>query len=233
MHYLDPSRRVALREILVLFAALFLPGIMAQAGPIDPNAFNSIAHHLQTMTIALAQSLLILHIVNLHDETDVGRFGFVPLRPRDLLPAVGIGFLLLLVVLPIGLLDQTLFGTEEGLPSGVRFRLDRPELLPLVIPTSLAIGYREELFFRAFLLPRLDDLGVSMVGAVAISTAAFAVGHLYQGLLGGVVAVIMGVILSAVFLRRRNVHVVAIAHAFYNAAVLTSSYFIFPSIVFP
>jgi hypothetical protein len=220
-----------LREILVLFAALFLPGIMAQAGPIDPGAFNSLTYHLQTITLALAQSLLILHIVSLHDDADAHRFGFVRLRLRDLVPAVGIGLLLLLVVLPMGALEQTLFGNDQGLPSGVRFELDRPELLPMVIPTSIAIGYREELFFRAFLLPRLGDLGVPTAGAVAISTAAFAVGHLYQGILGGAVTAIMGVILAAVFLRRRNVHVVAIAHAFYNAAVLTSSYFVFPNIV--
>ncbi|MFW5728246.1 MAG: CPBP family intramembrane glutamic endopeptidase [bacterium] len=227
MHQNDVPRRVLLREILVLFAALFLPGIIAQSGTIDPGAFNNITYHVQTITIALAQSLLVLHVLSLHGDTGTERFGFVPLRLSRVAVGLAVGVGLILIVLPVGALEQVLSERSGNVTPGVRFRLERPELLPLVIPTSLAIGYREEVFFRAFLLPRLEDLGASPATAVIVSTAAFAVGHLYQGILGGVVAAAIGAVLAIVFLRRRDVHVVAVAHAAYNAAVLMTSYFIF------
>ncbi len=227
MQHNGTPRRVLLREILVLFSALFLPGIIAQAGTIDPGAFNNVTYHIQTITIALAQSLLVLHVLSLHEDTDRGRFGFVPLRLSRVALGLALGVGLILIVLPIGALEQVLSGEEGSITTGVRFRLERPELLPLVIPTSLAIGYREEIFFRAFLLPRLEELGASPATAVIISTAAFAVGHLYQGILGGIVTAAIGAVLAIVFLRRRDVHLVAVAHAAYNAAVLTTSYFIF------
>lgn len=224
MHQMDRRSRVLLREILVLFAALFLPGMLAQTGSIDPGAFNSVTYHVQTITAALAQCLLILHVLGLHPDTVRERHGILRLTGGTLLLGVALGLLLLGLALPVGLLEEIFGG--RGSTGGIRFRLERLELVPLAILTSLAIGYREELFFRAFLIPRLEDLGTSRTLAVVISAGAFSLGHLYQGILGGVVTAMIGVLLAVAFLRRRNLHMVAIAHGLYNAAVLTTSYFV-------
>jgi membrane protease YdiL (CAAX protease family) len=212
--------------MLVLFAALFLPGILAQTGSVDPGAFNSVTYHIQTMTLSLAQCLLVLHILTLHPNHDPNRFGIRSPQLRPVLLGAVLGIGLLVLVMPVGALEEYLSEGDRALTPGVRFSLDRPELLPLVIPTALAIAYREEVFFRAFLIPRLQDLGMSPTSAVVISTAAFSLGHLYQGILGGLVTAVIGALLGVLFLRYRDVHLVAVAHGVYNAAVLATSYFI-------
>jgi len=55
---------------------------------------------------------------------------------------------------------------------------------------------------------------------VAASTALFAAGHVYEGPLAVAITATLGVLLSAAWLRRRSLHVVAIGHGAYNTAVL-------------
>ncbi len=199
---------------------------MAQTGRIDADAFNSATYHLQTVTASLAQCLLVLHVLALHPNHDPLRFGLVAPRVRTIALGFILGLGLLLLVLPMGALEQYLSENGRSLTPGVRFTVERPELLPLILPTALAIGYREELFFRAVLIPRLQQLGMPPASAIVLSTAAFSIGHLYQGILGGVVTAAIGAVLGIVFLRYRDLHLIAVAHGVYNAAVLATSYFI-------
>ena len=55
---------------------------------------------------------------------------------------------------------------------------------------------------------------------MAVSSLLFAAGHLYQGLFAFVFALVQGVFLAMVFVRARNLHVTALAHAAYNFSVL-------------
>ncbi len=55
---------------------------------------------------------------------------------------------------------------------------------------------------------------------MAASTALFCVGHIYEGVMGVVVAASLGVLFALVYLRLKNLHVIAFAHGLYNTLVL-------------
>ena len=57
---------------------------------------------------------------------------------------------------------------------------------------------------------------------VAFGSLLFALGHIYQGAGAFLVTAVIGVFLSWLFLRARNVHVVALAHGIYNYLVLVT-----------
>jgi membrane protease YdiL (CAAX protease family) len=128
------------------------------------------------------------------------------------------------VLLVAALLLRLIPGADrQFLSGGFRYRLGDWRLAPLALLFGLVIGYREELFFRGYLLTRLAEAGVPAALAVAGSTLLFAMGHLYQGPAGFVTALALGAYFGALFTRRRNLHRLALAHGFYNAAVLVAS----------
>ncbi len=78
---------------------------------------------------------------------------------------------------------------------------------------SVSAGIAEELVFRSFLILVLFQASGSMVTAVVISVAAFAVAHAYQGVVGVVRVVALGLVLTAPFLLTGSVYPSMIAHA--------------------
>jgi len=86
---------------------------------------------------------------------------------------------------------------------------------PLILCLLLA-SITEEIFFRSWMLSTLMASGLSRVLTVAISVAAFALIHLWQGLHGVVVAALVGLIYALFFLYRRNLFVLIGGHAIYN-----------------
>jgi membrane protease YdiL (CAAX protease family) len=78
---------------------------------------------------------------------------------------------------------------------------------------SLSAGIAEELVFRSFLIGALATATGSLATAVAISVAAFAVSHAYQGVVGVLRVVLLGVVLTAPFLLTGSVYPSMVAHA--------------------
>jgi membrane protease YdiL (CAAX protease family) len=87
------------------------------------------------------------------------------------------------------------------------------------IASCAVTGYLEESFFRAYLLTKMESLGVTAAKSIALSVALFSLCHSYEGPWGLVNAALAGSALSIVFLRRRSVHAAAWAHAAYNSFV--------------
>ncbi len=209
------------KEIAILFGLLFLPGYLAQQSVVDSRLFESVSFHLSFWVLAVPQILIVLYVLELQDLNDKDAFG---LR-RFSLRALGVGMLgyvgVFLMLIPVGLFFLALPESRTtGLFGEFRFVLRNPQMLPLIILTFVGVGYREELFFRAYMIGRLDHAGVGRLPALAISTVLFALGHVYQGLSGFLVALVLGVYFGALFQRTRNLHVVAIAHALYNTTAL-------------
>ena len=96
-------------------------------------------------------------------------------------------------------------------------------LIPLALVFAVVTGYREELFFRGYLITRFTEMGVPAPAAVGVGALLFALGHIYQGSGGFAAALILGVLFGLLFVQRRNLHRLAVAHALYNALVLTAS----------
>ncbi len=220
-----PKRRNLL-ELLLIFAAFYLPGMIWSGSAPQADPHELAVFLVQFLTAALPQLALFAYLLHLRGVTDGAGsrwadFGVTKPRPADLLWAL---FVALGVLLLLGLLGLAITylpgGARRFFQSGYRWRLTDARLLPLALLFSLVTGYREELFYRAYLLTRLGQAGLPPSLAVAASSLLFAAGHAYQGPTGLAVALLMGVYFALVFLRLRNLHRLAWAHALYNMAVL-------------
>ncbi len=200
-------------EVLVVFAALFLPGYFSAPG----DAFGR--GLVLFLAVALFQTLLLLYLMSLRGPAALVRSGVRAPRAGDLLVAVAAAAALLALSASLGwvvshLGDAARRALEPRLPVVARAA---PAALALL---SLATGYREELFYRCYLVTRLSAMGVPAAASVAAAAAVFAVGHAYQGPLAALLAVVQGAAFGALLLRGTSLHGLALAHALYNFAVL-------------
>lgn len=133
------------------------------------------------------------------------------------LEAIGLGILL-------GAAGATVLAGLAVLAIGKLLRLRETALLDYLIPRtasekiafvglSVSAGIAEELVFRSFLIGALEAAGASLGAAVAVSVAAFAVSHSYQGLSGVVRVATLGLILTAPFVLTGSVYPSILAHA--------------------
>ncbi len=219
----DP-RRIAL-EASLLFLAFFMPGYIAQAGLALRGPVTDFAM-LQSIAAGIPQFFLMAWIAGALTRRGGADWGFAALGPRDLLWILLVTVTCFAAVTPFFLLVTVLPPSwSRALSLGYRWGLRGPGQLPLALLFSLTAGYREEFFFRAYLLRRFSQLSLAPAPGVAISTALFCAGHVYEGPLGVAIAAALGLVLAVAYLSRRNLHVVAIAHTLYNAVVLSLSLF--------
>ena len=209
------------KEIAILFALLFLPGYLTQQNVNDPRIFESLSFHLSFWIMAVPQILIVLYVLEIQNLRDAPPFGLSRITLRSvgggLLGFLGIPF----VFLPVGALFLLLPESwTESLLGEFRFRLSNPEMLPIVVATFLVVGYREELFFRSYLIGRLEDAGAPASLSLPASTLLFALGHVYQGISGFIVALLLGIYFAVLFRKTRNIHLVSIAHGVYNSVAL-------------
>ncbi len=84
---------------------------------------------------------------------------------------------------------------------------------------SICAGFGEELAYRAYAIPAVMVAGGSAAAALALTSAAFAVLHSYQGVLGVVRTGVVGVIMGAVFLHTGSVWPPIVAHVLIDLSV--------------
>jgi uncharacterized protein len=132
------------------------------------------------------------------------------------------------VSLPIGLVlalldrTQSVMSERLGALSGVLGDLRFATL----IPTLVVLALLEEVVFRGFLLPRARVLTGRWWVAVAVVQLLFGLGHLYEGALAVFQTMMLGVYFSAVFLWRRHLGAVIVAHAAFNTFMLATLWFL-------
>lgn len=78
--------------------------------------------------------------------------------------------------------------------------------------TVLRAAVIEEVFYRGYAIERLQRLTGSMPVAIALPLIAFAAAHYRQGTGGVLIALVMGAILSVLFVKRRDLTAVMTAH---------------------
>ncbi len=208
-------------EMLLLFSAFFLPGYLGQASMTASVAVDPVAMMLQAIALGIPQLLLMVYVVSVQPDGSLDNWGIVALRPRDGAPIALLLACSLTVIIGFMGLARLLPQNGAGLLyRGYRWGLARPSQIPLALLFGLTVGYREEFFFRAYLLRRLDQAGLPSWAGLALSTALFSAGHLYEGFLGVALAACLGALFSIAYLRRGSLHVVAISHGLYNAVAL-------------
>jgi membrane protease YdiL (CAAX protease family) len=206
------QRRLAL-EIVLLFAVLFLSGFLQQR-PEPGSRYSDIANiAFSYLMTGIPQILLVLYVISIEGTGTFADFGVVPLRGRDSLLTLAVLAGIFAVAAPALFLPG----------GGLRWRLGSASGLPSALALCMVSGYREELFFRAYLLTRLGQIGVPAGFAVAGGSLLFSLGHLYEGPLAVALTAVQGVYLSLVFLKLKNLHVLAIAHGAYNFTMLCAS----------
>ncbi len=216
------NRRLLALEMALLFAAFFLTAFLGQGTePWEPGRDSHFADISRIaasyLMIGIPQILLILYIIGIQGNGTLADFGVVPLRLRDPLLILAVLAGALAIAAPAFLLPEVLPG------GGLRWRLENASALPSAFALCLVSGYREELFFRAYLLTRLGQIGIPAGFAVAGASLLFSLGHLYEGPIAVAVTAVQGVYLSLIFMRRKNLHVISIAHGAYNFILLCIS----------
>lgn len=213
--------RGLLGEAALLFIVLFLPGYLG-GGSAVPQPATAM---LQSIAFGLPQALLVAHLLRLQPDLPRERYGFVRPTRRDAVATVlvlagAIALAGVFIALPALLPAVSDLGA-----AGYRWRLRSAVELPLALAFGLVAGYREELYFRAYLLGRLEEAGVPVTAATAASTALFAAGHLYEGPFGVAFAATLGLYFALCFLRTRSLHACALAHGLLNSGLLALGHF--------
>ncbi len=212
-----------------MFAVMFLPGYLAQAGAseaVAADAFDNPLFHLQNLAVGVPHILLLLFIVKIRQSVSLDAVGWVRIKPADIL----LGVTAAASALALSVAVTTLFSLIAGGNTRDTFSFAGPSatMLPAVVATGIVTGYREELFFRSYLITRLRSAGIGAVPAVATSVFLFSIGHLYQGLLGFFVTIILGLFFSILYLYTGKLHTAAIGHAGYNILALYISNLLIP-----
>ena len=199
----------ALFEPFILYIILFLSGSSGQSADIALSV--TLAQELYRILLYTIPSLALIWYLLLRKPL----FNLNRIKPgiADLISA-GIAFPgLLLIGFSIALSSPYFTGIQQG---------------PLIIPPSgkltwtvlifscLLTGYLEESFFRFYLLSKFKMIGLDPVKAALVSTAMFAICHIYEGPWGFLNAALCGILLAFIFLRYRSLHGIAISHGLYN-----------------
>jgi uncharacterized protein len=213
-----------LLEAALLFAALWL-GSYLPSGPASFSLGEPL-YHLGLLVTSLARALFLLYFLAAAEGLPF--FGIGPLKPRDLpwalLAAAGAA-LIALVPSALAALLSSLGAAAPQLSNPLLDSVARPSaspllVAPLVLLSSLAVGYSEELFFRVYLISRLEDGGLPVFWACATASLLFGGAHGAQGILGIVLGTALGAWFAWLWSRRRNLHEIALGHALYDAAVM-------------
>ncbi|MCX7426031.1 MAG: CPBP family intramembrane metalloprotease [Planctomycetia bacterium] len=91
----------------------------------------------------------------------------------------------------------------------------------LILADCCAVGFSQELFGRAYLIPRLEAMTGTTVKAVVLSVLLFGFLHLYQGLDGVTGSLIAATVWGIAFCLTRRVWPVAISHALTDFVIIT------------
>ena len=208
-------------EIMLLFFCFFLPAIYYTKPQQGTEDFNLALNMVQYITTSIPQLLLLMYIIWIKKEVVLKNFGIVLPRLNDLLLGIVLAATLFIFIFLLSLLLQLIPEKNRNfiLPENPLIIQDKSNIF-LVILFSLVTGYKEELFFRSYLLTRLRQLGIRTLPAVITGSLLFAILHLYEGLFGFLFAGIAAVYFSIIYIKTKSLNLIALSHAIFNAAMI-------------
>lgn len=167
---------------------------------------------------------------------------FAPLRGRVVLMGLyglagGVATYVINAIVSVGFIMVT-GGIEKhiGMAKEQHEALSSFAAIPLwvMIPVVIIAGCYEDIVFRGFLLGRLRILfrtSKAWIGdlvAIAVSSAIFGLGHIYQGWFGVMKTTAAGVCLAILVLLTKSVWPAMIAHAGIDASTIVMLHFLTP-----
>ena len=206
-------------EALILYFVLFFPGVLILSSPdwLAQGAgavlhFSMLRELGHSVTYTLPSFALLLYLIS--DKKGVSSLKEICPTQKDILPFV-IGLPVLIIIGMFIAFLVSLFVTIPPPP-----RIEGPHNFVgwvVVVLACLGTGYLEELYFRYYLLSRMEKAVPQAAVRVIFSTILFA--FIHDSPWGIVNAAIAGLFLSALFLKFRSLHGIALAHAGYNMFV--------------
>ena len=205
----------------MLGAVTVLPTVGLAAVVADPLVPFAVAGALAVSAVQLA----IIALIMTRRRAPKREFG-LHFQLAEIWHAVPVAAGGVALLVAFGVAAQALpEAVSNRVAEGYRWQIPSLLRLPLAVPFLLLAAYREELFFRAFLITTLRGLRAPNWAAIAISSFLFGAGHLYQGVFAAVVSAALGAYLGAWYLRAAAVHRLAIGHALFNLIVLAATLF--------
>lgn len=204
---------------LAVFLLILLPlmALSALAGQPEGLTFSTVAIAVIVHDIALL--CLVLFFVWRNGE------GFVALgwSTRHVAREMGIGLALFIpVYLAVSGAERLLryagLSAPEALPSYLFPTSGGEYLLAVVFLAVVAVT--EETIFRGYLLLRFRALTGSVVVALFLSVAIFALGHGYQGSVGVVAVGLLGLLYALIYVWRGSLVAPTVMHFVQNAVGL-------------
>ena len=212
-----------IKEPIILFMVFFLPGFISQTQVVDGSVFNSAWFNFIYIITVIPQILLILYLIEKKPKGKILLYGITKIKKIDLAYSLLYFAGIMIIIIVTGIISTVI--TDFGQSSYTElpiWKLSNKKLIPLIFLTCMATGYSEELFFRSYLLTEFHLPGKEIY-AVTGSSLLFALGHIYQGLPGFLGTFAIGIFLASIFVRKRRLHTIAIAHGLYNFTVLMIS----------
>ncbi len=222
MSMLDPAEKKPVRRLItemVLVFLLFIPFplyfIPGAVGSTNLTPVQMVVY----IVMAVPQIGILIYLLTLQ-KVPLPAFGIKKPRWSSLGWAmIGLGgaFISMFAVSYASYLLPE--GMREVLFKQSPYAITSPAEIPLMVVFCFFVGYREELLFRSYLIPRLGELGVKPVWAIVGTSLVFGLAHWNQGLLGVAATALIGASFGVIFVLRKDLHSVAWGHALYDIGV--------------
>ena len=188
---------------LALFAIPLL--VMVFKAAFEPSTAITVARELTIF----ATAGLLLWVVCAREQQPFSSVGFTPAPASRVALWTFIGLVGCVIALAVGLLTINTFGLRFGsAPSAVTIK--HPMWVTLL--TVLRAGVVEELFYRGYAIDRITRVAGSRAIGIALPLLVFAGFHYSQGAGGVLLALLLGGVLSALFVWKRNLTANILAH---------------------
>jgi membrane protease YdiL (CAAX protease family) len=175
--------------------------------------------HLFNSFFVFLRGVPILLFVMWRSGDGWARFGLVKLRwERDILIGISLSFI---IVITNFIIRAVWSGTHLSLWSRMSPAAGTVDGVLLCLASACAIGFSEELFARAYLIPRFETLTGAPWKSVLLSTVIFGLLHLHKGFGGVVHSLLSAGIWGIGFCMTRRIWPVAISHALTDFIVET------------
>lgn len=207
-------------EPFLLYFALFFPSVFTNSAITSFFTSNNIM--INYIIISIPQILLILYIFYIKKWNHTDNFIFT--GPGTILKTI---FLIIIytVLLIVFTNSVALILKITGIMQNVPSIVSSKQFIPFYFLVSIITGYREELFFRAYLIKFFEKSPNKTFLAISISVM-FAICHISQGFGAIIVSFLNSMFLCFIFFKHKNIHINALSHALYNFFVLLASVFI-------
>ncbi len=199
-------------EPFILYFIFYFPVFISYGENTDIYSSNII---LLTYTVlSILQTAFIIYFMRLK-KTGISMSGIKPFSIKIIPYSVLYIIPLFIIVISVNLIMDQFIGSDTD-----SFNKTGSYLLK-ALAVSFVTGYREEIFFRSYLISSFEN-NYGKITAVSASSLLFAVSHSSGGTRAVLTALSAAVFLAYVFIKHRNIHINAVTHSLYNFLILIS-----------